>query len=34
MQQKRWIKWVAVILAVIFIVTSIGAVGFSLLSSY
>jgi len=29
--QKRWVKWVAVILAVIFILTSVGAVGFSLI---
>lgn len=28
--QKRWVKWVAVILAVIFILTSVGAVGFTL----
>ena len=32
--QKRWIKWVAIILAVVFILTSIGAVGFSLASGY
>jgi len=29
--QKRWVKWVAVILAVVFILTSVGAVGFTLL---
>ncbi|HEY5584639.1 MAG TPA: transcriptional regulator [Ruminiclostridium sp.] len=30
--QKRWVKWVAVILAVIFILTSVGAVGFSIIA--
>jgi len=29
--QKRWVKWVAVILAVVFILTSVGAVGLTLL---
>jgi CHASE1-domain containing sensor protein len=29
--QKKWVKWVAVILAVVFILTSLGAVGFTLL---
>lgn len=30
--QKKWVKWVAVILAVTFLLTSIGAVGFSILT--
>jgi len=29
--QKRWVKWVAIILAVVFILTSVGAVGFTLI---
>jgi len=30
--QKKWVKWVAVILAVTFLLTSIGAVGYTLIA--